>query len=172
MKKLMIAACAVAFAAVAQAATFDWGFTSDSIEDPSGEYIEGGTAELWVNAVLIATGGQNDDFTFGEMNATSDKLAALPDGSISGTFEGQAYKLVLKYTDGDGQDWEATFDGVSSYRSVAGAIGEKAKNYEVFATDYAIAAGDWNKVTPTPEPTTGLLMLVGLAGLALRRRRA
>ena len=36
--------------------------------------------------------------------------------------------------------------------------------------DRSSAAGAWTAVAP--EPTSGLLMLVGLAGLALRRRRA
>ena len=36
------------------------------------------------------------------------------------------------------------------------------------------AAGAWGSVTTSgvPEPTSGLLMLIGLAGLALRRKRA
>ena len=32
--------------------------------------------------------------------------------------------------------------------------------------------GGWQSTAAVPEPTSGLLMLVGLAGLALRRRRA
>ena len=35
----------------------------------------------------------------------------------------------------------------------------------------AAGAGAWASAS-VPEPTSGLLMLVGLAGLALRRRRA
>jgi len=34
------------------------------------------------------------------------------------------------------------------------------------------AASAWSSAGSVPEPTSGLLMLVGLAGLALRRRRA
>ena len=167
----MIAAAIVCAAAFAQAATFNWGFESDQIADPAGNYIEGGIAQLWVGGELIATGPQNEDYTFGsfDLTAESDKLAALPEGSISGSFVGQAYKLVLQYTDAEGVDWEATYTGTSTFKSVAGAAGEKAKNYEEFATNYAFTAGDW---VAAPEPTTGLLMLLGMGALALRRRRA
>lgn len=34
------------------------------------------------------------------------------------------------------------------------------------------AAGAWGSVSDVPEPTSGLLMLIGMAGLALRRKRA
>ena len=44
---------------------------------------------------------------------------------------------------------------------------------KVFADKQASFAGaGWYTTASVPEPTSGLLMLVGLAGLALRRRRA
>ena len=161
----------VAFATTVQAATFNWGFESDQTLDPTGAFLEGGIAQLWVGGQMITEGSQNDDWTFGslDLSATSDKLTALADGDISKTFVGQAYKLVINYTDADGKDWVATYEGISGYKPVAGAIGEDAKNYEVFSTDYAFKAGDWKAV---PEPTSGLLLLLGVAGLALKRKRA
>ena len=44
---------------------------------------------------------------------------------------------------------------------------------KVFADKQSSFAGaGWYTTASVPEPTSGLLMLVGLAGLALRRRRA
>lgn len=61
------------------------------------------------------------------------------------------------------------------------ATGE-ARTYDWLVTKHALGAGgDFDNVfwawdgapyVPTPEPTTGLLMMVGMAMLALRRRRA
>jgi hypothetical protein len=41
-----------------------------------------------------------------------------------------------------------------------------------FADSTGFTSGGWYTAAAVPEPTSGLLMLVGLAGLALRRRRA
>ena len=37
---------------------------------------------------------------------------------------------------------------------------------------YATNGAGWYQAAAVPEPTSGLLMLLGMAGLALRRRRA
>ena len=171
MKKLMIAAAIVCAAAMSQAANFSWGFASGSDYDPAGNYIEGGTASLYINNVLIATAGQNEDFQFGVFDSSASdstgNVQTLGRADISESFVGQAYKLVLNYTDGDGKAWEFTYTGTSSYDEVAGPAGEDSFNYESFVTDYAVQASDWQSV---PEPTSGLLLLLGVAGLALRRR--
>jgi len=173
MKKLMTVAAVAMLSVAVNAASFSWGFYSGDIMDPDGNYIDGGTASLYINNVLVATAGQSDDYNFGVFdNTASDttgKVQELGRGDISSSFVGQAYKLVLSYTDGDGKDWEYSYNGMSSYEEVVGAPGEDTYNYERFVTDYAIQAGDWSAV---PEPTSGLLLLLGMAGLALKRKRA
>ena len=176
MKKLMIAACAVAFAAVSQAATFNWGFTSDSIVGPEAKYnldgyLNGGYAQLWIGDTMVAEGPQNGDYTFGSFNftATDDKgkVQTLPTGDISGSFVGQAYKLVLR-TDDD--KWEIVVNDISKYQSKSQGVGQPDLNYESFLNKTAFGKGAWTEVVP--EPTSGLLLLLGVAGLALKRKRA
>jgi hypothetical protein len=52
----------------------------------------------------------------------------------------------------------------------AGSIEFGDDGVNKFADSTGFTSGGW--YTAVPEPTSGLLMLVGLAGLALRRRRA
>jgi hypothetical protein len=177
MKKVMIAVAIVCATAFANAANFNWGFLSADVMDPSGSYIDGGMASLYIGTTLIATSGQNSNYTFGSFDyTTSDstgKVQSLGTGDIDGSFVGQAYKLVLSYTDGDGKAWEYVYNGTSSYEKVPGAPGDPANNFESFVTDYAVQAGDWTPAGGNvPEPTSGLLLLLGMAGLALRRKQA
>ena len=179
MKKLMILASIVAMACVSNAASYTWGFQSGEIAGPDDSYnvdgfLDGGYAVLYIAGVEVARATQDaDEFNFGSFDySASDstgKVQALGRGNIDESFAGQAYKLVLR-TDDD--KYEIVYNGVSSYDIVAGAVGEDVYNYESFVNQTAFAAADWSTVAPIPEPTSGLLMLLGMASLALKRKRA
>ena len=190
----MILASAIATACVVNAANFTWGFYSDSIQDSAGDYISGGTALLYLgtvtasesafdtsSAVLLATAGQDPSYyNYGNFDNTN--LSSSDD--LTSTAAGQAYTLILLEETGvtslDGYEGKYIITtGSSAQGSIPGVSG--TTYYGVFQNDTAYGSSDWASMapaptppgpTPIPEPTSGLLLLLGVAGLALRRKQA
>ena len=193
MKKLIIAAFAVAFAAATQAASVAWGgyVANDARGD---ETAQAGTV---FNAIFI---GSNDyssqlstliyDTATGLVGTgTGADFKALAGQTLLGTHtlteaEAGAYEFMATITraDADGGvngNWLVTmYDATSPDKYWVGQYNVEGATDATGAgsmvdTSWSIGYGSQSGVTQSvPEPTSGLLMLVGLAGLALRRRRA
>ena len=171
MKKLMISAFAVAFAAVTQAAMLDWSFY-DWSDDGDFEGMKvyamlGDTAKTdWTSASEIASAsidnatlaGDDSGYIFAAGQAKSDSLVKGTDASL--------YFVVVDSVNNKFDVTEvATVDGSLIYGEQESTPGA----FEGLDSDYL--SGEW-KTFAAPEPTSGLLLLLGVAGLALRRRRA
>ena len=187
MKKLMIAFAAVAVATLAQAATVDWALSSkNTIKTYSG----GDGASIAV--YLLDTAGTDyaktvaglADGTVTAANITSEKAylgsgttgasgakLGKASGSVTVANPGQDYSLVFVYFEKvDSKDYYylsdaqigTSYDGSAEYPTGSAA--------SWMSTNYS--QSNWHATTAVPEPTSGLLMLLGMAGLALRRRRA
>ena len=193
MKKLMIAAAIVCAAAISQAATIDWGLTAkNTIKTATGAdgaginvYLFDSAAATWATTLAgLKDGTINADNitgylgtgTTGTSGASLGKAASLTATVANPGVEFS--KLVFVAFDkvtADSGDIKAgdyfylsgtktgkSYDGSPDYPS-----GVKAS---WTSTDYA--QSNWTKVESVPEPTSGLLLVLGIAGLALRRRRA
>ena len=189
MKKLIIAACAVAFAAGAQAASVTWG-SDGAFYNTDGELggwttVAAGTTAYFVFANSYSQTDLVADFAAGSVNMT--KLTAINTGSIGAdgtiaevtgsatTLSGaqSAYVVLFEGTDNMfiSDSISRTIDQLAT--TIYGFT--EAETGDIWAKNGLATAGysapGWYSAS-VPEPTSGLLMLLGMAGLALRRRRA
>lgn len=190
MKKLITTACVIAIAAVAQAGAVKWNATMLDAS-PAGAYTDATTYIAYffdADATDIATVtgyltkeggadlasfvGASVDNSTATYNTTKESLSftAKAYGSFSqgDTFSG--YMIILDAsTAADAKNYlVATKSGDQVLTTTAfGKTGDKSL---AWGSQEGVA---WSTVsTSVPEPTSGLLMLIGIAGLALRRRRA
>jgi hypothetical protein len=202
MKKLMIAACAVAFATAIQAATYNW--TVKSGQATFNGYDAPTTGSLWSGAtatagmswyLVYATDGYDQAAALTDIrNGCLDTTKVLASGTTVAANPGVAQKAFTTDSgtfalDGEGK-MSAYFviinaKGDYAYLSttqekIADAMGgtvdysiatSTSKKLISMEADAAYTGGGWYAASAVPEPTSGLLLLLGMAGLALRRRR-
>ena len=199
MKRLMIAIAALSMAISANAGAYYWGLQSFDYTGPDGSgYDSDMGANLWANgtaflylgtvaydngfdtagATYLANAGFDDtNFGYGYIDATD--VSSLPTSSDVDATGGQAYSIVLV----DAAGVTSLDDGaIENYIIVTGtSSGEYDPGTETsfasFLNTSTVIGGDgvaWAPASaePIPEPTSGLLLLLGMAGLALKRKRA
>ena len=172
MKKLMVMLAAVALAACSQAATVDW--------------TVNGTVFDW-NTWSAPEGS----ISFYLASDTSTPLSGSPlvfdaDGAFTGTVTGTDQtdwiaRITINNFDGGGsyyKDYQFTMDTVThaGYADAAtyltGLSGEISNAFGETLDLSASPASQGFTAAGVPEPTSGLLLLLGVAGLALKRKRA
>ena len=207
MKKMIIAAVAVASAFAVNAAAITWksGTLYGAGEDGTfnGTKLSSGvtaalysmTASQYASVIAIFDGAYSNDAmmtfvdglkdgTYGTAidsskyvvgNFSKNAFSVTDNSGYSGTAEDpETYYRAILYTYNDGEsDWyianaiTKTFDA-----DIGKDIGKAASIFGGDGATGAFAITGWSQTQTVPEPTSGLLMLVGLAGLALRRKRA
>lgn len=177
MKKLLSFAAVIMIAATTQAAAVGWNLMG-ATNYKNGTYdifvvgINGVTDTAQI-AALVAADKSVSEYAFYEGGSvTSAGLASLSatatgktiaySGSGTDTYQGFA---VIWSDDGK----EASY---TSLASISLANDSTAKTFTFGNQSSNLAANKFAVASGVPEPTSGLLLVLGMAGLALRRKRA
>ena len=174
MKKLMLLAIAVV-AVTAQADLLYWQVATTS--PSAGKYvadtgadtgIEYSYAKLMVSPepgtpLSSTVDGGATSYTQVKANTFYNEISVAAE--VSSSYSESSFWIELYNADNQlvGKSQEASYSSLDAYRSAA-----------EFSSNWALASGGgWSggTITAVPEPTSGLLMLIGAAMLGLRRRK-
>ena len=187
MKKIMIIAAAALMAGLCSASTVKWNVTNIYKTNDAGQGLTASTDKAAAGTYYVMC-------FLGSELSLADATAMLKADNLSGlaakaTFQGTTTGngiFASSYYDGgwNGGDTVDIYTIVLNANTVAGATygvvssAVSSYTYADAAEDKMIAhsmktatQGTWTAVN-VPEPTSGLLLLLGMAGLALRRKQA
>ena len=170
MKKLITLAVALGAVALTHAASFDWKVSGTSATVNYQVYIVGSIVSTWTSVSDLATAaskfGENTFGTIKENGRSTYANGSVLADSISKDSASVCFVIV---SSSDATSYSYVEYDVASY--VYSGVETPSETFTIAAADL-LNGTKGSFAGSIPEPTSGLLMLVGLAGLALRRKRA
>lgn len=181
MKKLLVIAAVIVSAVAANAAATSWKMAAANVYGADGATKYSGSIYLFcseltsASSVSTALSGKDSASAIATyLSGAALHTATASSGTVSNSLvanqfateelvAGNTYSFYYVFVDSDSYFMSAEKTGVIAQATSTVNI---AFGNQQSATQNA---GNWQSV---PEPTSGLLMLLGLAGLALKRKRA
>lgn len=168
MKKLITMALVAACATFAGASELWWTIADDATYSGTG-LSDWSVAKFYASADGKTVGG-----TQVGSNLSKEKIGELTyvATDISG-YDSAAYSFYVELCNSEGNRLGSSYvsatQGAVAYTDVAGALYRGGMDTST-PTPYSFS--QFTSAEVVPEPTSGLLLLIGFAGLALRRKRA
>ena len=186
MKKLMLTLAVIATAAVTQAAAVGWSCMglNNYAGDAYSFFVIGqnGVESLSTVTSLIDSQADISTYAFGSGTIASSGAANVPTTSSGKSLEaGSSYEAFYVIFDAASQKEATAYLSITAEQAkgLNQSPGATAASFTFAAANQATFAnekGNWTSIgggtIDVPEPTSGLLMVLGLAGLALKRKRA
>ena len=174
MKKLMIAAAIVCAAAFANAASMDWKVITGSGTAGLNIYICSSIAEFeseaQIASYLYGTSGNTGVAASQSRGAWFGNSGVV--GGISAADIGTGKTFYAVVVDASGKGYYTMNGTAEVYDNNPSPVkGELNMATLIASGNYTAWAGGPGP-EPIPEPTSGLLLLLGVAGLALKRKQA
>ena len=186
MKKLIFALGAIVAMTSLQAATIKWAASGVT---PQGSattedyvmlcFISGDTTGAASSKILSTSDAAAlvNAKNFDDLNAKVAKTTAVDDEGYATSGALNTYKN--QWVNSGTSDYKGTFYAIifnsddittATHYMITGEVTVKYGSSATTAQTASLTVGSWAPISP--EPTSGMLMLLGMAGLALRRRRA
>ena len=178
MKKIITIAAIAMLSFAARSAMVNWSI--DEAWNSSGDLLGGSYSAFFMDSATYslseaqsAIAAQDVSFLANALSGDEGKFAAFDDGyaynSNVGNFPNSStvngYIVIL-----DNSDYtKATLAYISEEASTTISGTGLSQDIEFGSLEGTKTASNWQAV---PEPTSGLLLLLGMAGLALKRKRA
>jgi hypothetical protein len=187
MKKILIIVATFAISAYVHAATYNWSAYNNYFADTGDNDLTGTVylfdANMYTVASVTAALSQSDTsvlntslgsavLSYAAFNASGTSLGGNGIGSNSDGSSATMYAIVISE---DGKNYWSSDEVTVALTDAIKGGGEAVFNFG------SVDGVEWTAMSTkpidpesgaVPEPTSGLLMLLGVAGLALRRKQA
>ena len=183
MKKLVVFVVSAMFAAITQAASVGWGLAgaNNYAGDAYQFFVIGqnGASSIATITALLDAGTDTSSYAFGSGKVASNGSSNVGFATSGKELSAGTYETFFVVFDSD-----SLVSGSANYAVVSGAatltktIGANTASVTFAAgnqSTYLNNSSNWKSFGPAsggvPEPTSGLLLLVGAGMLALRRKQ-